>query len=182
MQDNPLNLNHRSIVPILLNQLNRYPLMFIEDIYKLIHQAVMGPEHFISDKGRAFLRLRLEFDQIDISFSRPLWEEIDPLGQLIRLNLVPFKKRNGDLKKLFEFFYQTSVSFKAEPKNIIHYFNEIMSLSNENKITYNIYNLKSFFQIMKSQGFSAVHHSVKYRNTYHPAYRLIAKNLLPELQ
>ncbi len=182
MPDNSIHLNQGSIVPILLNQLNRYPLMSVQDIYKLIHQAVMGPEHIISDKDSAFVRLRLEYTQIDISFSQPLWEEIDPLGQLIRLNLAPFKNRNGDLKKLFEFFYQTSVSFKAKPKNMKHYFNEIISLSNENKIAYDTYELKSFFQVKESLEFPAVHHSVKYKSTYHPAYRLIAKGLLPELQ
>jgi hypothetical protein len=182
MPENPIKLNQKSIIPILLSHLNRYPLMSVQDIYKLIHQAAMGPGHLIPDKGSAFERLCHEFEQIEILFSQPLLEEIDPLGQLVRLNLSPFKKQNGDLKKLFEVFYQTSITFKTIPLNMKQYCDEIISMLSKHKSTYDSHDQKSYFQIKESQNFPAVHHSAKYRNTYHPAYRLIAKKLLHELQ
>lgn len=182
MPENPISLNQKSIIPILLSHLNRYPLMSVQDIYKLIYQATMGPGHLIPDKGSAFEWLRHEFEQIDILFSQPLLEEIDPLDQLVRLNLSPFKKQNGDPQKLFDVFYQTSFTFKTVPQNMKQYCDEIISMSSKHGITYGSHDLKSFFQVKESQNFPAVHHSATYRNIYHPAYRLIAKKLLHELQ
>jgi len=38
---------------ILTDHLARYPLMRVEDIYKLVHQASLGSEHAVSDVARA---------------------------------------------------------------------------------------------------------------------------------
>jgi len=57
-----INKNQISIIPILLNHLKRYPLMAIEDIYKLCHQAAMGPEHLIMNKKITFEKLCQELD------------------------------------------------------------------------------------------------------------------------
>ena len=38
---------------LLRNHFNRYPLMQVQDVYKLLHQAAMGSEHAVVDETNA---------------------------------------------------------------------------------------------------------------------------------
>ena len=178
MLNNSINQSQISIVPIMLNHLKKYPLMSVQDIYKLIYQAAMGPEHLIKDKDSSFDKLYFELEQIGSSSSQVLLEEIDPAGLLVRFNLFPFKENNGDPQKLFEAFFQTALEFKPVPGNMNHYCDEVIHLVEKNIIIIDTIELKSFFQLKESHDFPAVHHSDIYRNAYRPAYRLILKELI----
>ena len=46
------------ISQLLTAHLQRYPRMQLEDIYKLLHQAALGPEHAVQDAAIARARLR----------------------------------------------------------------------------------------------------------------------------
>ena len=178
MPDHPINTNQITIVPILLSHLKRYPLMAIQDIYKLIHQAAMGPEHLIKNKDTAFEKLCGELEQIDAHSSRPLWEKIDPSDRLVRLNLASFKEKQGDPKKLFEAFYQTASTFNSSPDKIERYWNEVLIFAEQNHIPYLATELRAYFKTKVSQNHSAEHHSDTYAKVYQPAYRLISKKYL----
>ena len=178
MLNNPINKYQISIVPIVLNHLKRYPLMTIQDIYKLIHQAAMGPEHLIKNKKSAYERLCGELEKITGSSTRPLLEEIDPSNQLVRLNLVSFKEKQGNPQKLFEAFCQTTSIYNASQEKLIQYCNEILILAEQNHIPYSKTDLRKFFEIKESQNYSAEHHSAVYAKAYQPAYRLISKTYL----
>lgn len=177
-----VNRNKLSIVPILIDHIEKYPLMSVQDIYKLIYQAAMGPEHLITNKDNAYEKLCFELEKIEASSSLSLLEEIDPTNKLIRLNLSPFKERKGDTKKLFGIFYQTAITVKPESVKIKQYFDEAICLAGDKKIAHDTKELKSFFRVKSSQKFPPAHHSDLYRKTYHPAYRLISRNFLDFLQ
>ena len=178
MANNTINKNTITIVPVLMDHYKRYPLLKIQDIYKLIYQAAMGPEHLIPDKDAAHKKLCAELENITEFYAQPLFENIDPTEQLVRVNLNSFKQGQGDPEKLFEAFYQTSITFLPKVDLIKIYIQQAIHLS-ENKIwPFEIDVIKSFFHLKGSQNFPAVHHSDIYRKTYCPAYRLVGKNQL----
>ena len=64
------------------------------DVYKLIYQAVFGPEHSIDNLRAAMERLYLEVLHLpDTPVTVPLLEPLSPL--LCRVNLQPFVQQGG---------------------------------------------------------------------------------------
>lgn len=175
---NPINKKPESFVPILLNHCGKYPLMKIQDIYKLIYQAAMGPEHIIENKEISYKRLCVEFEEVDLDSNRPLLEEIDPANQIVRLYINPFKARGFELKKLFDAFYRTAASYTASPRNLERYFNEIFLIEEKKILPVNINDLKGYFFFNQKRNFPPVHHSDTYKSAYHPSYRLVLKKYL----
>ena len=65
-----------------------------EDLYKLLHQAIMGPAHAAVDSAAALAALRAEWAEMaarrpDAPAAEPLWESIRPDGALLRVHLRP---------------------------------------------------------------------------------------------
>src|SRR3954454_8185237 len=75
------------ISQLLSSHLQRYPRMQLEDIYKLLHQAAMGPEHAVQDPALARARLLEEMQQLTSSPADPLVDPISPDGRLARVHL-----------------------------------------------------------------------------------------------
>jgi hypothetical protein len=86
--------NKADRVPVLIKEhLARKPGMEPCDLYKLIYQGVRGSEHLISSPEAFTERLVKEWRELDFADGDPLWESIRPDGNLLRLNLRPFKAR-----------------------------------------------------------------------------------------
>jgi hypothetical protein len=106
---------------IIVAQLQRYPAMQIEDLYKLVFQAAMGNEHLMADSAMVHNYLIKELESIQASTDEPLWEEISPDGQVVRLNLRPFKARQGDHRVLFQAMTQSARTFQKSPERLAQY-------------------------------------------------------------
>src|SRR5262245_16198317 len=90
-----LHFNHaftkmKFISQLLGAHLARYPRMQLEDIYKLLHQAAMGPEHAVEDVAAARARLHTEAQQLGSGPADPLVDPISPDGRLARVHLRTF--------------------------------------------------------------------------------------------
>lgn len=166
---------------IVKTQLHRYPQMQIDDLYKLTYQAAMGNIHLGVDPQILKNYLYSEFSKIEASDDEPLFEEISPTN-LIRLNLRPFKARDGDPEKLLKAMRQTAQTFHPDSGKILQYWKVIEGIAEENLIPFKKANLESFLRKMQEADFPAIHHSDKYMESYHPAYRVILKEYLPELK
>jgi hypothetical protein len=163
---------------IVQTQMQRYPEMQIEDIYKLTHQAAMGNIHLGIEPQILRNYLYSEWDKMNASDDEPLVEEISP--DLIRLNLRPFKARGGDPERLFEAMMLTAKSFRPDKEKIGQYWNVIEEMAEERLLPFPKGEFNSFFDKMRSADFPAVHHSEEYSKSYNPAYRVILKRYLPE--
>ncbi len=166
---------------IVKKQIQRYPQMQIEDLYKLVYQAAMGNIHLGVDPKILKNYLFSELNRVDASGEEPLFEKISP-DNLIRLNLRPFKAKGGDPEKLFGAMIQTAQTFQPDKEKIIHYWKDIERMAEENSIPFDKTELDSFFGKMQSMDFPAIHHSDEYSESYHPAYRIIMKQYSAELQ
>ena len=162
---------------IIQDQLQRYPQMQTQDLYKLVYQAAMGNIHLGIDPAVLKNYLVNEMDKVNASDNEPLVEEISPEG-MIRVNLRPYKVKSGTSEKLFEAMRETANTFTPNKNKIIQYWEVIEKMTEDNSIPFNKSELESFLKEMQASNYPAVHHSDQYLELYHPAYRVILKKYL----
>lgn len=163
-------------------QLQRYPAMQIQDLYKLVYQATMGNEHLMTDSAAVHGYLIHELESIQASVDEPLIEAISPDGEVVRLNLRPFKARHGDPRALFQAMLQTARTFQKAPERLEQYWHDLEQMAKSGATAFDAAALQSFFREMRKKGFSAVHHSAVYAEKYAPAYRVLLKKYSPMAQ
>ena len=165
---------------IIKTQRQRYPLMWIQDYYKLAYQAALGNEHLMIDSAMVHHYLIEELQSIQASAAEPLLEEISPDREVVRLNLRPFKARNGDHRALFQAMMQTARTFPKSQERLEQYLDSLEYLAAPSgPIPYGAGTMNSYFREMREKGFPAVHHSAVYAEKYAPAYRVILKKYSP---
>ena len=160
---------------VMHTQLQRYPAIQIQDLYKLLYQAALGNEHLMTDSAMVHDYLIRELESIQASSVEPLLEEISPDGEVVRLNLRPFKAREGDHRALFQAMMQTTRAFQKSPERLEHNWRDLEQMAKSGAIAFDAATMQSFFREMREKGFPAVHHSAVYEEKYAPAYRVILK-------
>ena len=160
-------------------QVQRYPAMQIEDLYKLAFQAALGNEHLMTDSAMVHDYLLKELESIQVSSTEPLLEEISPDGEVVRLNLRPFKARQGDHRALFHAMMQTARTFPQSPERLEQFLSYLDQFAGSGVIAFDASAMKNFIEEMRRQKFPAVHHSSQYEEKYAPAYRVILKKYAP---
>lgn len=166
---------------IIQDQLQRYPEMQTQDLYKLVYQAAMGNIHLGIDPTVMRNYLINEMDKVEASNNEPLVEKISTEG-MIRVNLRPYKVKGGTSEKLFKAMIETANTFNPDKNKIVQYWKVIEKMAGDNLISYNKSQLESFLKEMQASDYPAVHHSDKYSASYYPAYRVILKKYLPKLE
>jgi len=156
----------------------RYPLMQVQDLYKLIYQAAMGSEHAITDEDSAWARLEQEVVKLNKDVRAPELEDLSPDGRIVRVNLRPYLLSGGDIERLFKAFMQTSKEFQGDERNLDRYATWAMALVEVNEISLSQGEFAEFFEQRRRGGHSAVHHSAVYKGAYQPAYRIVAQEYL----
>jgi hypothetical protein len=151
----------------------RYPLMEIQDVYKLIHQAALGSEHALVSPESVRQWLYCEVSQMGSGPDEPLIDPISTEGQIVRIHLRPFIAQGYDLKLLLNAFIQTAIEYRGDVKMIENYWEVASRLG-----YYQCSEMKTFLRDKKGEGFPAAHHSLVFAKNYRPAYRVICKDYL----
>jgi hypothetical protein len=163
-------------------QLQRYPEMQIQDLYKLVYQAALGNEHLMTDSAMVHDYLIKELESIEASTAEPLLEEISPDGAVVRLNLRPFKARQGDHRALLQAMMQTARTFQKSQERLDRYLSDLEQMAASGAIPFDAEAMKAFFRELRDKSYPAVHHSAVYGEKYSPAYRVILKKYVPRLK
>ena len=169
----------RSIRRAVLDQVQRYPKMEIQDLYKLSYQAAMGNEHLMSDSVEARRYLLEELNSIGADTTVPLVEVLTDDSAVIRVNLGPFKAQNGDAAALMAAMMDTPKTFRKSVDLLRRYWDEISVMGKEKQIPFDPEQLRRYFAEQESLKFPAVHHSDTYEREYRPAYRVILRQFMP---
>lgn len=162
---------------LLLEHARRYPLWECTDLYKLLHQSALGPEHAVTDEARARAWLERELSELDRTNppDEPLLDPLNPDGTLVRVHLRPWLAQNHDSEALLQAFVRTANTWELKREQLSENFKLAQEL-----VLFDMKNLTAFFREREAQGFPAVHHSEAFRQHYHPAYRVVARALLPQ--
>ncbi|RPI81926.1 MAG: hypothetical protein EHM41_19645 [Chloroflexi bacterium] len=148
--------------------------MGLQDVYKLLYQGILGPEHIIDSADHVTAHLRSEWENLLKGPVESLVEPIHPDGTLARINLRPFRASGGSLDQLTEacldasrHSFQGVKDLQAVWSRLARYFieNHLYGFTNQD--------VQNYTRWLQENDFPTVHHSENYRQIYRPAYRLV---------
>jgi hypothetical protein len=171
-----------TIAGICQQHLRNYPCLEISDLYKLCYQAAMGNAHIGVQRADIMAGLNAELSQVEADADQPLSEEISPSGQVVRINLRPFKAKCYDANTLAEAVWLSARYFKPSVKLLRSYWQELETAARTAAIPFTYEKLAAYFAENEKEGFPAVHHSDAYMTLYRPAYRVIMKKYMARLR
>ena len=157
--------------------LGRYPLLGVEDAYKLLHQGVFGTEHAAPDLASARLMLERELRALDRrpGVSEPLAEAISPAGRVVRVHLRPYLAAGGDPEALLVGFVETAGLVRGGVDELRCAAGVVERIAGDRWPTSA---WSAYVDRMVAAGLPAVHHSEAFAAAYEPAYRVVSADLL----
>ena len=187
----------RSLSAILAWHYRRYPLLAAQDIYKLVHQGVYGPGHIIASAAAARRALSIELAELECNGQKArarrqksdeaLFEQIDPSGRLVRVNLRPLaatqRKAQGtsckmeDVEWLVEALVESGRRVKGEPEQMKRGLAAAVRWCRKSRPR-QAAELERMAARAEESGYPAFHHSQAYSRAYRPAYRVILSDCL----
>lgn len=153
------------------------PEMRIEDAYKWLYHATLGGEHAVTSEDGPRRWLDREWSTVGDPFKGE--QEVVPLtpdGKLVRINLRPYKARNGDKEMLLWAFVLSAQKFKSDKREFVREWNAFGARLESRpwkKVTHTDWN-RLDAQLRKAD-FPAIDHSAIYERTYNPAYRVVLR-------
>ncbi len=158
----------------------------IRDAYKLIYQSILGVAHILDDREKAKNYLQREIADIDSIDSEPLIENISISGDVVRLNLRPYKFHYGDVDSLFAAMLRSAETIQGTKADFLKQWKKFKQAVEKGKLKFDVQQLHEFDEEVKRADFPAVHHSQAYREANQPAYRVLtgeqAEQLLKKQQ
>jgi hypothetical protein len=164
---------------ILTDHLARYPLMQVEDVYKLVHQASLGSEHAVSDVARAREWLAHELTHLGKGPAEPILDPISADGRILRVHLRPYIATGGDPARLLDAFVRTANGFQGSIDQLRIYWAHVEQMAVAGHLPFSQALVREYAVRMEELNYPVVHHSDAYRAAYRPAYRIIARDFLP---
>jgi hypothetical protein len=162
---------------VVRDHLTRYPALQIQDLYKLLHQAALGSEHAVSDRGSVERWMAWELAEMGEGLSEPLVDPISHNGNIVRIHLRPYVAAGHDPMLLVNAFIRTANEYNGEFRLLEQYWSDAVAMG-----AFSAHELDNFFQGLKDKHYPAVHHSDQYERLYRPAYRVISLALCPEMR
>jgi hypothetical protein len=167
--------SREALTVLIQGHLTRYPAAEPRDVYKLLYQGVLGPEHIIDSAEEFESHLRAELAEVMPDDNEPLWESLRPDGQLGRLNLRPFKARGGEPARLLEACLRTAFQRWGTPEDLKRAWDTCANLARQGAwpgIAPGRFDIMTRYLILHN--YPPMHHSTMFRRSYNPAYRVIA--------
>ena len=166
----------------LINEhLKRYPLLQIEDLYKLLYQSTLGNGHAITDSAQVARWLSHDLMNLQESSSEQLADTLGSCGRFARVHIKAFIQYGGDPSELLKAFMVTGHSYPPDSTAFFCALSTARDMAEKGKLPWNDDSLDSFIDQQATLHYPAIHHSDRYDSAYHPAYRVIARELLPDL-
>ena len=156
-----------------------HPCLGVEDVYKLLFQGVMGVGHILGDKDRAWRELKEEFERVDASEfpEEPLLESVSVDGEVVRVNLRPFKRLGLSLEGLFRTMVRSAERIRVDKMGFVRVWNTFVGLVREGQLGFDFERLLDFDRVVRAGGHPLIHHSRAYVEANKPAYRIVQKRL-----
>jgi hypothetical protein len=166
-----------SLIRLLTTHFTRYPLMQVQDLYKLLHQATLGSEHAVLDESSAQKRLETEMASMGEGLDEPLLDPISPDGSIARLHLRPCLQAGIDPQAILSAFLRTAQEWHGSYETLQEYGPMVAQLAEDENWHISRQEMVTFFATMEKEGFPPWHHSQIFSATYHPAYRVVSTEI-----
>lgn len=162
---------------ILLTHAARYPLMEPTDAVKLLYQSAFGGGHLIRDEEKCLEFLKSEYASVLQNPGTPLLENIG--NHFFRINLAALDAGSLTPEELGHAFIRSS-RHSGSMDSFQEMLSCLMELTCAGQMPFPPEALEHYLSDYKKAGFPPVSHSETYRSAYHPAYRVVHTDCLPE--
>jgi hypothetical protein len=163
------------------SHLKRYPDLQIEDLYKLVYQATLGNSHAISDSAEVRDWLKRDMADPSQNVNEPMIDTLGSCGRFARIHLYAYRLSGRQPEKIIQTFINTSVRFPADSDAFFCAVEVVRKMSAEGKLPWKDSITIQFLSEQAVKKYPAIHHSEKFISKYHPHYRIIAVELIPDL-
>ncbi len=168
--------NSNELAELIAAHLARHPTLQLRDVYKLLYQGVLGPEHLVSSPERFAAFLEQEYESVQAQEDQLLWEPVRPDGRLGRINLRPFKARGGNLVDLVRACLVAAQERWGTPDELRATWALFVQQCREGRWErFPGAAAESFTVWLEGERYPAVHHSEEYREGERPAYRICSR-------
>jgi len=159
---------------LLSQHIARYPRMQLDDIYKLLHQAALGPGHAVKDATNARAWLEKEVAELGPGPVEPENDIISPDGKLARVHLRTWVAAGRSLDDLNRVFVETANSYTPSRDRLEKFCGCLGDLAGAGRIPFAQQEVVAYFDRIAQASYPVVHHSRTYTDAYRPAYRVVA--------
>ena len=166
----------KQLQQILTDHALRYPKMEPTDAVKLIYQNEFGGGHLIRDEDVCLAYLQREYEAVEQSLTAILAE---PIGNgLVRVHLAALDAHGYTASQLGTDFIASAQSHRGTLDSFLQKLELLKRLTEEGIFSFSESALESYLAEYKQAGYPMVSHSETYRQTYHPAYRILRTEYL----
>jgi hypothetical protein len=165
---------------ILTWQLQNYPRMEVDDIFKIVYQAAMGNKHMLHNPTGAYQYLQEEWSRVLASSDERLWEELPPEGTWVRVNLRPYKAKGWAMDSLYDVMLRSAQEGSENLTQLKEYYEDMIILQKRGMLPHSQEMLMRYIAIMQEKDYPPAHHSQRYTEAYKPAYRVVLFRLFHE--
>jgi hypothetical protein len=181
MHENDLETDRAKLIELIREHQRIKKNFEIQDAYKLIYQSVFGIGHILDNPQKARDYLKQEFDSVRAVDDESMIENISISGEIVRLNLRPYKYRNGSIDLLFQAMVRSSEEISGSREDFLMLWDQFKQAVLNGELMFPTKELKIFAQQAQSANYPARHHSAAYKQANHPAYRVIKRDLAERL-
>ncbi len=168
----------KKLIELVTRHMERYPAMKLQDVYKLLHQSVMGPAHILQNEALSYSYLKNEFERIWEDYETELYVDISLDHELVRLN-IPIYREKGSVDALFEMMLETAKQITPDKKRLMSCWFELGSLiEDKNFENFTPNEWRELNKILGKKDFPPLSHSATYKDLYKPSYRIVLKDLI----
>ena len=153
----------------------KYPLMEPTDAVKLIYQNEFGGGHLIRDPEKCLQRLRQEYRVT------PQKEDtlLEPIGNgMVRVMLEAMDANGYSLEALGKIFLQSAGAHQGNLPVFLQKLELLRKVTKAGVFGFTSEALEEYLAEYKKAGYPMVSHSRRYREAYHPAYRVVEQKLV----
>ena len=147
----------------------RYPAMEPTDAVKLIYQNEFGGGHMVRDPEAFLAFLRREYSEVEKIPDAPAYEQIG--NGIVRVYLSSLSPE--EVETLGKAFLKSASAHRGTLESFRKKLDVLRRLTAEGVFGFDAVELQMYLAEYESAGYPAVSHSPRYREAYHPAYRII---------
>ena len=177
-------LQERQVTAFVNHLLEQYPKARLLDIYKSCFQDYMGAEHLVGDTAAAREYLQQELETTRLEDLMPWYcEPCGVNGNYVRVSLRGIIEGKITSQELLDAFIASANSDeRPSVESWAARWHEIISTIDGMRLALPHYDQdKQFIEDVLGQGKYAISHSPEYREAYAPHYRIVKRELLPDL-
>ena len=154
----------------------------VQDVYKMLYQANFGVEHILSDTAEVRARLVEELATMDTTIhGEPLLERISTSGEIVRVNLRPFKALNPDAEALVQIMFRSAAETRSDTLAFYREWNEFVAMVRYDLLKFPLNDAGAWDARLTAGFLQPVHHSEQYTQAWRPAYRVMRRLLFESI-